>query len=30
MQERLVTGTTFVHWTYGAYRILDGLWDGEM
>lgn len=29
-QERLVTGTTFVHGTYGAYRTLGGLWDGEM
>jgi hypothetical protein len=30
MQERLVTGTTLVHGTYGAYRTLDELWDGEM
>uniref|UniRef100_A0A2K1WPR7 Uncharacterized protein n=1 Tax=Populus trichocarpa TaxID=3694 RepID=A0A2K1WPR7_POPTR len=27
---RLVTGTTFVHGTYGAYKTLDGLWNGEM
>jgi hypothetical protein len=30
MKERLVTGTTFVHGTYGASRTLDELWDGEM
>lgn len=29
-KERLVTGTTLVHGTYGAYRTLDELWDGEM
>ncbi|KAL9343476.1 hypothetical protein Peur_063907 [Populus x canadensis] len=29
-KERLVTGTTFVHGTYGASRTLDELWDGEM
>ncbi|KAG6742777.1 hypothetical protein POTOM_053716 [Populus tomentosa] len=28
--ERLVTGNTFVHGTYGAYRTLHELWDGEM
>jgi hypothetical protein len=29
MQERLVKGTVFVHETYGSYKTLDELWDGE-
>ncbi|KAG6742295.1 hypothetical protein POTOM_053165 [Populus tomentosa] len=29
-EERLVTGTTFVHGSYGAYRTFDELWDGEI
>ncbi|KAG6741654.1 hypothetical protein POTOM_054931 [Populus tomentosa] len=30
LAERLVTGTTFVYGSYGAYRTFDELWDGEM
>ncbi|KAI4356517.1 hypothetical protein L6164_000536 [Bauhinia variegata] len=29
-QARLIRGTTFVHKTYGAYRTLEELWDGEI
>ncbi|CAN6715699.1 unnamed protein product [Malus baccata var. baccata] len=29
-QARLVRGTQFVHDTYGAYRTLEELWDGEI
>ncbi|CAK7328202.1 unnamed protein product [Dovyalis caffra] len=30
LNERLIKGTNFVHGTYGAYRTVDELWDGEM
>ncbi|XP_043703164.1 NADPH-dependent aldo-keto reductase, chloroplastic-like [Telopea speciosissima] len=29
-QVRLTTGTFFVHETYGAYRTVEELWDGEI
>ena len=29
MQERLVTGTVFVHETCGSYKSVEELWDGE-
>ncbi|CAL1379001.1 unnamed protein product [Linum trigynum] len=29
-QVRLVSGTGFVHETYGAYRSIEELWDGEV
>ncbi|OMO97285.1 Aldo/keto reductase [Corchorus olitorius] len=29
-QERLIKPVVFVHETYGAYRTLDELWDGEL
>lgn len=29
MQERLIKGTFAVHETYGAYRNVEELWDGE-
>ncbi|KAM7278109.1 hypothetical protein ACFE04_005243 [Oxalis oulophora] len=28
-QEKLVTGSTFVHETFGPYRTIEELWDGE-
>ncbi|KAJ6407440.1 hypothetical protein OIU84_010856 [Salix udensis] len=28
-QERMVRGTVFVHQTYGSYRTVGELWDGE-
>ncbi|XP_054785299.1 NADPH-dependent aldo-keto reductase, chloroplastic-like [Prosopis cineraria] len=28
-QEKLVTGASFVHETFGAYRTIEELWDGE-
>lgn len=30
MQGRLVKGEAFVHETFGAYRTLEELWDGEI
>ncbi|XP_040864054.1 NADPH-dependent aldo-keto reductase, chloroplastic isoform X3 [Glycine max] len=29
-QARLLRGTTFVHETYGAYKSVEELWDGEI
>ncbi|XP_022767600.1 NADPH-dependent aldo-keto reductase, chloroplastic-like [Durio zibethinus] len=29
-QERLIKGVFFVHQTYGAYRSVEELWDGEI
>jgi len=29
-QERLIKGTAFVHETFGAYKTLEELWDGEL
>uniref|UniRef100_A0A2P2J1I5 NADP-dependent oxidoreductase domain-containing protein n=1 Tax=Rhizophora mucronata TaxID=61149 RepID=A0A2P2J1I5_RHIMU len=29
-QARLIRGTFFVHETYGAYRTIEELWDGEL
>ncbi|XVE76429.1 hypothetical protein DITRI_Ditri12bG0172100 [Diplodiscus trichospermus] len=29
-QERLIRGTGFVHETFGAYRTIEELWDGEI
>ncbi|KAK4478534.1 hypothetical protein RD792_014015 [Penstemon davidsonii] len=29
-QVRLIKGTAFVHETYGSYRTLEELWDGEI
>ncbi|KAM3690133.1 hypothetical protein ACB098_09G101400 [Castanea mollissima] len=29
-QARLVKGTSFIHETYGAYRTIEELWDGEI
>ncbi|CAJ1949459.1 unnamed protein product [Sphenostylis stenocarpa] len=29
-QARLLRGTTFVHETYGAYKSIEELWDGEI
>ncbi|KAF5476119.1 hypothetical protein F2P56_007856 [Juglans regia] len=28
-QERIIKGTPFVHETFGAYRTIEELWDGE-
>ncbi|KAL0375251.1 UNVERIFIED_CONTAM: NADPH-dependent aldo-keto reductase, chloroplastic [Sesamum radiatum] len=28
-QVRLITGTSFVHETFGSYRTMEELWDGE-
>lgn len=30
LQERLVKGFNLVHETYGAYKTIDELWDGEL
>jgi hypothetical protein len=31
MQERLIKGTPyFVHETFGAYKTLEELWDGDL
>ncbi|KAK3226299.1 hypothetical protein Dsin_006161 [Dipteronia sinensis] len=29
-QERLIKGTAFVHETFGAYKTIEELWDGEL
>lgn len=29
-QVRLIQGTSFVHETFGSYKTLDELWDGEI
>jgi len=29
-QERLIKATVFAHETYGAYKTLEELWDGEI
>ena len=29
-QERLIRGSGFVHETFGAYRTIEELWDGEI
>lgn len=29
-QERLIRGTAFFHETFGAYRTIEELWDGEL
>lgn len=30
MQARLVKGSPFVHETFGAYKTVEELWDGEL
>jgi alcohol dehydrogenase (NADP+) len=31
MQERLIKGTgLFLHETFGAYKTIEELWDGEL
>lgn len=30
MQERLGKGTAYVHETFGAYKTIVDLWDGEL
>lgn len=30
MQARLVRGTAFVHETFGEYKTVEDLWDGEI
>lgn len=30
LQARLLRGTSFVHETYGVFRTLEDLWDGEI
>lgn len=30
LQARLLRGASFVHETYGGYRSLEELWDGEI
>lgn len=30
MQEKLINGVNFVHETYGPYRSVEELWDGEI
>lgn len=30
MQARLVRGSPFVHETFGAYKTVEELWDGEL
>lgn len=29
-QERLIKATVFAHETFGAYRTVEELWDGEV
>ncbi|KAG2690650.1 hypothetical protein I3760_09G197900 [Carya illinoinensis] len=30
IKERLGKGTAYVHETFGAYRTVEELWDGEL
>jgi len=30
MQDRLIKGTFFVDETYGAFKTVEELWDGEL
>lgn len=30
VQARLVQGTSFIHETFGGYKTIEQLWDGEV